>query len=64
MISARGRAFRAGVSFVSLHGCVNHLLDAPGHVGEVFGLQAVQLLYGRLGGTQVLERSGIDRAVD
>ena len=64
MFSARGRAFRAGVSFVSLRGCVNQLLDAPGHVGEVFGLQAIQLVYGRLGGTQVLERSGIDRAVD
>ena len=63
MISARGRAFRAGVGFVSLRGCVNQLLDAPGHVGKVFGLQAVQLVHGRLGGTQVLERSGIDRAV-
>ena len=53
-----------GVGFVPLCSCIDQLLDAPGHVGEVFGLQAVQLVYGRLGGTQVLERSGIDRAVD
>ena len=64
MISARGRASRAGVGFVPPCGRVNQLLDAPGHVGEFFGLQAVQLVHGRLGGTQVLERSGIDRAVD
>ena len=64
MISTRGSASRAGVCFVPLRGCTDQLLDAPDHLGEVFGLQAVQLVYGRLGGTQVLERSGIDRAVN
>jgi len=38
VFSTRGRAFRAGVGFVSLRGCVNQLLDAPGHVGKVFCL--------------------------
>ena len=32
-------------------------------MGEVFGFQAVQLVYGRLGGAQVLERGGVNRAI-
>ena len=64
MLSVRGRASRTGVGFVPLCGCIDQLLDAPGHVGEVFGLQAVQLVHGRLGSAQVLEWSGVDWAVD
>ena len=64
MISARGRAFRACVDFVPLRGCIDQLLDAPGHVGEFFGPQSIWLVYGRLGGAQVLEWSGVDWAVD
>ena len=41
MISARGRAFRTGVGFMPLHGCIDQLLDASGHVGEFFGPQSV-----------------------
>ena len=41
VISARGRAFRAGVDFVPLRGCIDQLLDASGHVGEFFGPQSV-----------------------
>ena len=41
VISARGRAFRAGVGFVPLRGCIDQLLDASGHVGEFFGPQSV-----------------------
>ena len=41
MISVRGRAFRAGVGFVPLRGCIDQLLDALGHVGEFFCPQSV-----------------------
>ena len=50
VISARGRASRAGVGFVPLRGYIDQLLDASGHVGKFFGPQSVQLVYGRLGG--------------
>src|SRR4051794_8539132 len=64
MLSARGRAFRAGIGIVLLCGCIDQLLDASDHVGELFGPQSIQLVYGRLGGAQVLEWGGIEWAVD
>ena len=64
VLSAWERTFSAGAGFMPLCGRVYQLLDASSHVGKLVGLQPVQLVYGRLGGTQVLEWSGIDWVVD
>ena len=52
-----------GAGFVPLCSRVAQLLDASSHVGELVGPQPVQLVYGRLSGTQVLEWRGVDWAV-
>ena len=52
-----------GAGFMPFCGHVDQLLDASSHVGELISPQPVQLVYGRLSGTQVLEWRGIDWAV-
>ena len=44
-------------------GRVDQLLDAPCHVGELISPQPIQLFCGRLSGSQILERCGVDGAV-
>ena len=63
VLSAWGRTFGAGAGFMPFCGRVDQLLDASIHVGELISPQPVQLVYGRLSGTQVLERRGLDWAV-
>ena len=63
VLSAWGRTFSAGAGFMPLCGRVDQLLDASSHVGELISPQPVQLVYGRLSGTQVLEWRGVDWAV-
>ena len=58
-----GGTFSAGAGFMPFYGRVDQLLDASSHVGELVGPQPVQLGYGRLSGTQVLEWCGVDWAV-
>ena len=63
VLSAWGETFSAGAGFMPFCGRVDQLLDASSHVGELISPQPVQLVYGRLSGTQVLERRGVDWAV-
>ena len=63
VLSAWGRTLSAGAGFMPFCGRVDQLLDAPRHVGELISPQPVQLFCGRLSGSQILERCGVDRAV-
>ena len=63
MLSALGRTLSAGAGFVPFCSRVDQLLDPPCHVGELIGSQPIQLFSGRLCGSQILERGGVDGAV-
>ena len=63
VLSAWGRTLSAGAGFMPFCGRIDQLLDAPCHVGELISPQPIQLLCGRLSGSQILERCGVDGAV-
>ena len=58
VLPARRLTISSGAGFVPFCSRVDQLLDPSCHVGELVGSQPIELLYGRLSGSQILERGG------
>ena len=52
-----------GAGFVQFCSRVDQLPDPSCHVGELVGSQPIELFCGRLSGSQILERGGVDGAI-
>ena len=63
VLPARGMAISTGAGFVPFCSRVDQLLDSSCHVGELIGSQPIELFCGRLSGSQILERGGVDGAI-
>ena len=63
VLPARGLAISSGASFVPFCSRVEQLLDPSRHVGELIGSQPIEHFCGRLSGSQILERGGVDGAI-
>ena len=63
VLPARGMTISTGAGFVPFRSRVDQLLDPSCHVGELIGSQPIELFCGRLGGSQILERGGVDGAI-